>query len=406
MSEFEYVALDQVGRKQRGRLDARDIGAASSDLRRKGLVPVKIHESKASSSRWNLEFNRGGQRRTLSWRLAFVRQLATLSSASVPIDKALQLLVLQSQTSADRTACEQLLAAVRRGSSLSAALREIAVGFADDELGLVHAGEQAGDVSRALGDLSSLLERRVKLRSDVLSALVYPAFLMVLAPTAMIVVTFILVPRLGPLFQGREDSMPIMLQVMTLLSDTVTDHSVFVVTALALVASGLLFVTARMNWSSFALSVARRMPGISRISRYSEVARICGTLASLLKGGTSLQSALQYTASATTMPESRRSLLSARDSIQTGTGLAKSLSGVECFDSATLQLIAVGEETNHLEPILHQVSLTKEAEVQRLIARYLTLLTPVLTVVTGLMVGGMVMSVMDAILSANELAVQ
>ncbi|WP_421695358.1 type II secretion system F family protein [Aestuariivirga sp.] len=402
MSEFAYWALDVAGASTRGSVSALTAADAALLLRQRGIFAYRLEETRLSSASASLP---GGQSLSLHWRRDFAEKLAALTAAGIAIDRALQLIMLQTKGKAHQTV-EALLNAVRAGSSLAAALQQERAGFEQYELALIKAGEQSGELSTVLEDLSQILARRAKIAADIVSALIYPLFLLGFAAVSVIVISLVLAPRIAPLFEHNTDAIPTSLQMMLLLSDGITKHPLLLVFVCLLALALPVGLGRAFSWKRDLSRAACSFPLIARITQTSELGRVCNVLAALLKSGVSLQVAIGSSASAASTSATAQALLVVREAVQDGTRLSVALGQVPVFDPASLQLIAVAEETNRLEPVLRNIASAKESEALRLLTRSMSLLTPVLTVLTGILVGGVVMSVMQAILSANDLAIQ
>lgn len=404
MTEFSYRALDPAGITVRGSIQAENSAEAAMILRQRGIIAYRLHAA-AMPRRW-LRLSPPPQKRTThAWRSDAMRKLSTLMSAGVAIDRALQLLLLQSPP-AQRPRVEALLNAVRGGAPLSAALARDQAGFEDHDLALIRLGEQSGELAVALDDLAQILDRRAKLRADALSALVYPIFLLIFAVLSIIVISLILAPRMAPLFDHNPEAIPLSLRLLMGLSSAVHQQPIALGAGVLLAMLLLVFAARTGGWKERLLRAAGRFPPSARVLARFELARVSAMLASLLESGASLQAAIGSSAQAAMTETTGKTMLAAREAVQGGRKLSQALAAVPVFDAASLQLIAVAEETNRLEPVLRHIASAKEGEAQQSLARSMALLTPLLTVLTGVLVGGIVMSVMDAILSANDLALQ
>ena len=283
-------------------------------------------------------------------------------------------------------------------------MERTSAGFTADEIGLLRAGEHTGALPVVLAEIATLQERRLALRGQLVSSLTYPAFLLAMVPVILAIIGLVLVPNLKPMFESSGASMPVILRVMVAAGDAWADHRFLLIAcaaaAVAVVAG--LFRTERTKiavWRAVA-----SLPGLRTIVRKSEAARLCRTMGSLLRSGSALQTALAITAEVTGAPDVRRQLVGARDAVAQGEKLSRALSRVVALDANALQMVAIGEETNRLDAMLLYVAEQDEQAVASTLDRFMALLTPLLTVGIGLLVGGIVMSIMRAILSINDLA--
>lgn len=406
MKGYRYSALDATGAVKTGSIDAEDLHTAATVLRRQGLVPFSVDaDTKPTSLTSWLKLERT-TKTTLKWRLSLIRQVAALTSAGISLDRALHLMSSQAKDRFAKSIFDKVLQQVSAGVPLSQSLAKARTGLRDDEIGLIAAGEQSGDLPRALEDLTTILEKRLKTQAEFASALLYPAFLLILAPVSLLIIAFVLVPNIAPLFEGNDAAMPLTLRAMIFVTSALKEHTAFAALSAALVAGLAVLLVQRIGWRPILAHTTRRLPIIQDIARKTDMSRLCSVLASLLRGGSSLQSALGLCAAAARTEAVRAEVLSARNQVQSGVKLTKALEAVSVIDGAARQMIAIGEETNRLDAMLDYVAVNAERDAERRTAQLMTLLTPLLTIVMGLLVGGIVMSIMQAILKVNELAVQ
>jgi general secretion pathway protein F len=399
--QFHYEAFSATGDKLIGIVDADSLPSALALLHQRGVRPYRTEVATKDAFRNKIRFSFG--KPGLEWRAKTVRQLATLLGAGITLDRALSLLTSQTAKKSEREIITKLSKAINSGQSFSQALKVQRGLFPQDEIGLVKASEQTGSLVSVLEELAALLERRIQLRSKLTSALVYPAFLLTLAPISLIVIATVLVPNLAPLFENSGAAMPFALGAMIWLSTEFRERGLFWLLASIVIIVSAVWVAQRdvvAAWSSRTLA---KLPVIGSLKRKAESARICRTLGSLIHSGAPLQSALQALVEVASSKTSQANLKQVRENVSAGRKLADSLKVITSIDSASLQMIAIGEETNKLDAMLLYVADSEEKALANAIDRFMTLLTPLLTITLGLFVGGIVMSIMKAILSVNDL---
>jgi general secretion pathway protein F len=401
MTQFRYEAYAAQGQVLKGTIEAGSLAKALSLLNQKGLQPYLTEPETNPQTEKRSFFSFGGV--GLEWRARFVRQLATLMAAGITLDRALLILTQQAQKKSERTILESTRLAVINGKSLSEALSFKQSVFQPDEIGLVKASEQTGSTVPILNELASLLERRMQIRSKIASALVYPAFLLTLAPVSLLIIATVLVPNLAPLFENSGAAMPFALQSMIWLSTEFRERGpIWLVAFIGAVAIAV-WLSKLKSVSSLWNRVSIGLPFVGVIKRKNEAARICRTLGSLIRSGAALQTALQAIVDVIGTPATQEKLREVRNKVSAGGKLGEALKLIPSIDSSSLQMIAIGEETNKLDTMLLHVAETEEQTLSAYIDRLMTLLTPLITIVLGLFVGGIVMSIMRAILSVNDL---
>jgi general secretion pathway protein F len=392
--QFTYRAINWEGLEISGAIEAADLSAAERAILALGLRPFETRTGTQSTSLLNREIGGGTSRRD---RVRFARMLASLLAAGVPIDKAL---TLMSEDRASRRlkmiarlAAETIVA----GQPLSVAMEKEELGFSPAETGQVRAGEQTGKLPQALLSLATELERRLALRERIVSALVYPAILSAMAIASLVLIATVLAPSLNPVFEQARREPPVLLRAV----EFVTDHLHWVAGLCGALAA--FWVVLRVNGTHM---IPESLKLVFTPLKQLEAARFCRTLGNLLGQGTNLQTAIRLTRDALQYTSSRLAADKVHEKVVTGAGLAVAADEFAFLDSSTRQLIRIGEETNQLPAMLAYAATNYESRATQHIERLMTLLTPALTIVIGGMIGGLIMSVMRAIFSLNDLALQ
>lgn len=403
MTQFIYEAYELNGQIQRGSIEAESLPQALNALKDRGLNPFRTDVS-SDRKPTLFRFDFGRSKMGLDLRVRSIRQLATLLNAGITVDRAFEILASQTKNRLYKSTILKSQTAVSAGQSLSSALNVPSWGFKPGELGLLQAAEKSGAVVASLEDLAEYLEKQQELRSKLTSALVYPAFLLALVPIALTVIALVLVPNIAPLFEETGAEMPLMLQAMVGATQFITNNMALIFVGLAL---SLISILLAFNSPSLRAETIERLfkfPVLNRIQNASDSIRLCRALGLVLRGGVPMQNALA-TAVEITPSNNRKILLeNVRNSVAGGQKLGAALKAEKLLDPSYLQMIVIGEETNKLDTMLLYIANAESRKLSSFIERFMTLLTPVLTILMGIMVGGIVMSVMRAILSINELA--
>ncbi len=401
MTMYHYEAVSNSGAITKGAIEAASMANAIALLAQKNLRPYLVEPESIAPFSASLKpsFRRPG----LEWRAKFVRQLSTLLAAGITLDRSLHLIGQQAWRKSEKLAIETISEAVTNGQSLSTAILKSDSLFKSDEIGLIKAGEQTGSIVPVLEELASLMERRIELRGKLASALVYPAFLLTLAPVSLVIIATVLVPNLAPLFENSGAAVPFALAAMMWLSNEFQQRGALWLFALLPMCLSIYWLSRLSAVSKLWSNYSVKLPFIGILKRRTESARICRTLGSLLRSGAPLQVALQAVIEATASKVTQINLQTVRDEVVAGAKLGEAMKSLAAIDKPSLQMIAIGEETNKLDAMLLYVASGEEQAVANSIDRLMTLLTPLLTIALGLFVGGIVMSIMQAILSVNDL---
>ncbi|MDX2308362.1 MAG: type II secretion system F family protein [Hyphomicrobium sp.] len=406
MPRYRYKALDSEGAATTGEIVADTRGDALEHLARTRRTAVALDETLGPvvEGPWWQRDVLAPSELPIGDLSSFTRELASLTSANVPIDEALRLMLLQPAIGArQRRVTKALLARVTEGQSLSAALAQSKPGFPAYYARLVEAAETGGTLGPALDDLATFIERSAEVRARVLSALVYPAVLVMAALLAITVIAGVLVPAVQPIFEDAGVAPPFIIRLLGGISAFLTEKWWLVLALLAglgALAVALLRDSAlRTAWDGVLL----RLPILGRLIVESETARIARTLSALVRNGVPLADAVRVSSGVVSNRVLGQAITEARKDIEEGVAASTAFARSGLYPELFVSLTRVGEETGQLDPMLARVAATYDALVVRRTERLMTLLTPVLTVVIGGFVGLLLISVMNAILSVNEL---
>ena len=403
---YRYVAYTRAGHPAEGRLQAGSLDDAIEMLWERGLTPFETSEDGAADSApwWRRELlaPRRPSRRDVA---AFTRELTTLIQSGIAIDDALRIVAEQSGGRM-RPVVAAMLELVLDGMHLSDAMARHPAAFPDDYVSMVRAGETSGDLARVFGELADLLERRQELAGKVTSALLYPCVLIALALVAVGVVMGVLVPGLAPIFAQSGRPMPTMIAAIVQCEESWPS----IVMVAAAIAGGPVAAAAAMSRSPAAQRAGDRilleLPLAGTLSAEQNVARFTRTLGSLLRCGVPLLAAQTSAGALVRNRHIAAGLAAALDIVRDGQSLSRALAACPGVPPVALRMIAVGEETGKLGEMLLRIATVLEQQSRRRIERLMTLLTPALTVAIAALIGTLIFTVMNAILTVNELAVR
>lgn len=408
MASFQYRAYDAGGRLVSGQLESATREAALDALRRQGALPVEIAATDATESRspYGLSLLRRGTLPDATLALV-TRELATLLDADLPLDDALRLIALQ--PSLDARACRSVDGVLQRvlaGTSLSEALASEAHAFPEVFARLVAAGEQSGGLARPLAALASDLERRVALRTTLRDALIYPLVLLAAAVVALSVVVGVLVPAIAPLFDEAGVAAPPVIAVLRDLQTLVATRWPLLVAAVVALVLLLALAGERAGIRRGVDALILRLPIAGPLVQRRETARLAATLATLLGNGVAMLDAMRIAGTAQTNHVYRAATAGMTERLASGSMLSGEIATSGLYAELAQRMIAIGERTGDLPGMLARLARIEEAALQRGLERIAGLVAPLLTITIGLFVGAIILSVMDAVLGLNELALR
>jgi general secretion pathway protein F len=406
MPRFSYTAYDENGQRASGVIESDTRDAAVDSLFRQGRYPLEVVEGgrRATERWWQREVfgSRNLSRRGLA---LLTRELATLIKADLPVDEALRIAGLQPLMPARaRQVVGAILDRVREGASLSEALDAQIGSFPAYYSRIVHAGEAAGTLGNTLDDLAGFLERSAEFRARIGSALLYPAMLLVAAAGALAIIVGVLIPTIAPLFQDAGVQPPFIIRFLVDTQEAIANNWVLALLACAGLVAGLIALSRHDSWRLARDRLLLRLPVVSELVLNSQTATMARTLGTLVRSGVPLLQALQITANALSNRAVAVAVQKSAEEVKEGGTLMNALTRAEVFPELALRLTGVGEQTGQLDVMLDRVATIYESVLQRQLMRVTGLVTPILTIVIGILVGGLLLSVMGAIFSVNELA--
>jgi general secretion pathway protein F len=406
---FRYKAYLTDARQETGNIEASDKQDALRKLSRQGRAVFELDEAEAKK-----EKRSGIDQKPKSF--AFMARkfnaaqlfsdLALLTDAGLTITQALRSMHSTEASAEQRKVIGELLASMSTGTSAATAFGSIK-SVPLDSVGLIASGENAGRLAEVFRALTEQYEERAKLKSQLQNVLGYPIFLLILMVAAILVLTFALVPAIEPIFQNADRPPPLVVGLLSSLRGFLTGG--FIVGGPVVILGLLLLVLMPAFRKRIRTSLHRltgHLPIIGTIIVKTALARYLSSLALLLSNGTSMSKALAL--AATTVPNAalQAKLITVRDRVSTGERLPQALENSRLFDDRIVSLIAVGDEANRLAIVTKRASKILDSEAQTITTRLIAILTPTMTIALGLLIGGLVVSVMTALLSINEIAIQ
>lgn len=421
MPEFQYVALDRSGKEVTGVVTSRDLNDALARVRGLGYYPVDLSPvggraqksrpaAKEATSRpapvpaaAEAAETGGGRRPTRLQILLFTRELADLIDAGLPIDRALSVLIEQTDSEAMRAMLQGIQRDVRAGQALSDALRKYPREFPPLYANMIHAGEVAGQLPDVMARLADFLEKEQVRKSQIVAALTYPA---VLITVAILAVTFLLtfvIPRLEAVFKDLGTALPLPTQILLAVSGFIMNRW----WVIALVIIGLVVgfrawlqtVPGRRTFDALRLN----LPLIGLLTRKMVMARFARTLGTLLAGGVPILESLDIASTAVGNTVAAASVADIRDRVRQGETLSSGMREDPVFVPLVVHMSAVGEETGRLGAMLIRTAETLDFEVDNAMRRIISLVEPLVVLLMGGFVGFVVLSILLPIFQANTI---
>jgi general secretion pathway protein F len=402
MPAFDYSAVDVSGRTVAGVLTAPDEAAAKTALARRRLMPLSL--SRASGAAAASEKMPRRSRKLSSRTLALTtRQLATLITVA-PVDEALRTLMLQAERPDVRAVLSGVHAGVVEGQRLSEAMARQGAAFPPLYRATVAAGEASGALGPILERLAEGLERDQQVRGKVITALVYPAVLALVALGVVTALMVFVVPKVVDQFDSMNQTLPLLTRAVIGVSDLMRNWGWLIALVFA---GGIGGFVAGMRNPAFRLAVDRRvlrLPVVGRLTRDLHGARMARTLSTMIAAGLPVMEGLTITARTVSNRALRASTEMMADAVREGGGLSAAMRRADVFPPILVHMTASGEASGRLEPMMERAADYLEREFSAFTAVMLSFLEPAIIVVMGGVVALIVLSILLPILQINTLA--
>jgi general secretion pathway protein F len=403
MATYHYRAVDASSEIVEGRIEGASKSAIVDQLQALGHVPLKIEEISASApAGFTLRISRGRKFSTNALTMV-TRQLAVFLRAGLTLDDALRILEDLFTTAQEKRCLRLLLDKVSEGAGLADAMAAQEDVFPKYYISMVRAGEAGANVDAVLDRLADYMESAKAAKEHIKSALTYPLIVLVTCGLSLAILFMFVIPRFEPLFEQAGTTLPLMTQIVLVISKFLRNYWWALLAVIALIAF-LVFRQIRNPTRSAAWDRRiLRIPLLGDLVLKSEVARFSRTLGTLMTNGVPLLTALTITQEAITNCVIADAVGAISEGVKIGKGLAEPLLKTQVFPSLAVHLVRAGEEGACQEDMLLRIADIFDREVHRSTERLLALISPAVTIAMGLVVALVIGSILTAILSVYEL---
>ncbi len=403
MVEFAYKATDLAGKIFEGSMEGRDEKMVVESLQKLGYLPIRITAIQAKTGIFKLPISAYLERITTNDLLVFTQELSTLLEAGLPLDRSLQILTELTEKERFREVVRDILKKIEAGRSFSEALSSYPSIFPKLYVNMTKAGEAGGILNIILSRLSKYLLTTKEMKDYLVSVLIYPAILTLASGASIIILLTFVIPRFAKIFEDMGQAIPLPTQIMLSISQTVRSYWWVLGGALLLgwygfrtyVRSG----EGKVSWDRFKLGLVI----IGKLVKEIEVARFSRTLGTLLQSGVPILQAIQIVRETVNNEIIARSIQEVHEGVKQGGGISKTLQTLKVFPPLAIHMITVGEETGKLDEMLVKVAENYEVSLQIALKRFINLLEPMIILIMGAVVGFIVVSMLLAIFSINEM---
>ena len=399
MATFAYVVKDKAGQTHSGSLDAESKSALIEQLWKKEFVVISIEERQQKRT----ALTRASGKVPTQQLVIFSRQLATLITSGISVISALDILAEQMDDRNFRPVLKRLKEEIEAGASLSEGIAKYPKVFSEFFINMVRAGESSGRLDEILDRLASSMEKIDTLVRKVKSSLFYPIMVTILAMGITTFLVIFVVPKFKEIFSSMGGQLPLPTQMLLNLSDSMRHYALLEAGALAgLVVAFRMYIqtSAGRLWFD---RVKLRLPIVGKLFQKVAIARFARTLATLVRSGVPILTALEIVAKTAGNRVIEVTVLQARSSIKEGQNIADPLARSQVFPPMVTRMIAVGEKTGELEKMLSKIADFYESEVDTAVSGLTSLIEPLVIAFLGVVVGGIVIALFLPIFQISRL---
>jgi len=387
MPVYMWKGRTSSGLSANGELAAESETEVIAHLRARKIIPTSV---RPKSKQISIPFLSG---RISTKELAvFTRQFATMINSGLPLMQCLDIQSQQVESSSFKKVLWEVMEDVEGGSTLAEALRKHKSIFSDLYVNMVAAGESGGALDVVLGRLSTYLEKSAALARKIKGAMIYPSLIIGISILAIIVLLVFVIPVFATMFENFGGQLPLPTRIVLGLSTLVKKYLIFAVLGFVAAVFAIRYIRKSSNGKSVIDGLVLKLPIVGDLVRKQAIARFSRTLSTLLSSGVPILDALEITSKTSGNKIIEDSILSARVSISEGETIAEPLKQVGAFPPMVTQMIAIGEAAGNLDEMLNKVADFYDSEVDAAVENLTSAMEPIIIVVLGVFVGGMMVA--------------
>ena len=386
MPVFVYKGKSRTGEVREGTISADSKDAAAAKLRRDQVQVTSLRERE---KRIPLLPKLGGK---VNQKLIsiFTRQFSVMLDAGLPLVQCLEILGGQQEDKVFKQIIESIRSDVESGSSLHEAMGRHPGAFDNLYVNMIRAGEAGGILDIILQRLSTYIEKAVKLKSQVKSAMIYPVAVIIIAAFVVFIILWKVIPVFAQLFAGLGAQLPMLTRVVVAASNFIAAYAIYIFMAIGLVVVSVRQYHKTYRGRRILDNLQLRIPVLGMLLRKISVARFCRTLATLTSSGVPILDGLEITAKTAGNAIIEDAIMEVRRAVEEGKTISGPLGDTGVFPSMVVQMVAVGEQTGAIDQMLSKIADFYEDEVDTAVAGLMKLIEPIMIVFLGATIGTIV----------------
>ncbi|UCH44073.1 MAG: type II secretion system F family protein [Nitrospiraceae bacterium] len=403
METFHYEASTKDGSIVSGTLEVASERAAVDRIQDMGYFPLKIKKTAAGSNTIGDFITSLTSRVVDKDIMTFTYQLGVLLDAGFPLERSLSILADLTEKKKFGDVIGDLVSQIRSGKSFSESLAKFPAVFPVFYVNMIKSGEAGGFLEDTISRMATYLENAQALKEDVRSALVYPMVLSIAGGLAIIILLTFVVPKFTKIFSDMGEALPLPTIILLNISNALTNYWWVFILVLAVAALGISKYIHSDSGKQYWDRTRFKLPIFGKLYREATVSRFARTLGTLLASGVPILNALQIVRGTLGSESISKVVASVREAARKGRGISEPLRGSDIFPPIAVHMVTVGEETGRLDEMLVKIADRFDIEIRTTVKRMLSLLEPALILIMGIVVGFIVIAMLMAIFSINEL---
>jgi len=401
LGAFNYIALDKKGKKESGTLSADNLDIARRELISRDLSPVNIEEINSKSI-----FNKFKSKKITDKSLIKIsRQLSALLNGGLPLETALSSIGKESKSDVEKEQLLKISSSLQEGRSFSDALREYPQSFSNLFVSLISAGENSGNLSTALQNLSIYIEKKEKIRNEVIGALVYPSILILVALLIVTLLLIFVVPNVVEQFSGLNQELPFLTLALISISNFIISPIFISLITISLCIALYIRIYFRQKFKLKLDAFLLKLPYFNHFLIQSDISKFLSSMSLLRNGGITIVNSINISIETISNGYLRKEFSDKLVKVEEGATLTDSLKEIPLIPSLVIQMISSGEMGGDLEQMLSKTSDFLDQEFQQSSKLMISLLEPLIVVIMGGVVATIIIAILLPLIQMNNLSI-
>jgi len=401
LGAFNYIALDKKGKKESGTLSADNLDIARRELISRDLSPVNIEEINSRSI-----FSKFKSKKITDKSLIKIsRQLSALLNGGLPLETALSSIGKESKSDVEKEQLLKISSSLQEGKSFSDALREYPQSFSNLFVSLISAGENSGNLSTALQNLSIYIEKKEKIRNEVIGALVYPSILILVALLIVTLLLIFVVPNVVEQFSGLNQELPFLTLALISISNFIISPIFISLITISLCIALYIRIYFRQKFKLKLDAFLLKLPYFNHFLIQSDISKFLSSMSLLRNGGITIVNSINISIETISNRYLRKEFSDKLVKVEEGATLTDSLKEIPLIPSLVIQMISSGEMGGDLEQMLSKTSDFLDQEFQQSSKLMISLLEPLIVVIMGGVVATIIIAILLPLIQMNNLSI-